>query len=88
MKVIKINAIWCSGCLIMNKVWNNIQKEKNVETIELDYDMDEEEVAKYNIGNILPVFIFMDNNDQELLRVIGEKKESEMLDIINELGGK
>ncbi len=88
MKVIKVNAIWCSGCLVMNKVWNNIQKVKPIETIELDYDMDIEEVSKYNIGNILPVFIFMDNNDKELLRVIGEKKEEEMINIINELGGK
>ena len=88
MKVIKVNAIWCSGCLVMNKVWNNIQKVKPIETIELDYDMDIEEVSKYNIGNILPVFIFMYNNDKELLRVIGEKKEEEMINIINELGGK
>ena len=52
MKVVKINAIWCSGCLIMNKVWNNILKKYNIETIELDYDMDEEEVEKYNPGKI------------------------------------
>ena len=21
MRVVKINAIWCSGCLVMNKIW-------------------------------------------------------------------
>ena len=79
MKVVKINAIWCSGCLIMNKVWNNIIKKYNIETIELDYDMDEEEVEKYNPGKILPVFIVF-NDDKEVLRIIGEVKEDEMIE--------
>lgn len=85
MKVIKINAVWCSGCLIMNKVWNNILKNNDIETISLDYDMDEDEVEKYDVGNILPVFIFI-KNDTEVLRVVGEKKEQEMQDIINSIG--
>ena len=24
MKIIKIGAIWCPGCLVMKKVWKNI----------------------------------------------------------------
>lgn len=84
MKVIKINAIWCSGCLIMNKIWNNILKTKDIETINLDYDIDYEEVEKYQVGNILPVFIFY-KDDVEIKRVIGEKTEQEMLKIIEEL---
>lgn len=84
LKVIKINAVWCSACLYMNKVWNNILKEKNIETINLDYDMDSEEIKKYNPGIILPVFIFIKDNN-EVKRVAGEKKEIEMLKIIEEL---
>ena len=85
MKVVKINAVWCSGCLIMNKVWNNILKIKEIETINLDYDMDEEEVKKYNVGDILPVFIFY-KNDEEVVRVVGEKSEAQLLKIIEEIG--
>lgn len=85
MKVVKITAIWCSGCLIMNKVWNNILKNKEIETIALDLDMNEEEVNQYNPGDILPVFIFY-KNDIEIKRVIGEHSEAEMLKIIDELG--
>lgn len=85
MKVIKITALWCSGCLIMNKVWNQVLEQKQIETINLDYDMDEDEVAKYNPGKILPVFIF-EKNGKEIKRVIGEKTVDEMLNIINELG--
>ncbi len=84
MKVIKINAIWCSGCLVMNKIWNNILKTTNIETINLDYDMDNELVKTYNVGNILPVFIFYEN-DVEIKRIVGEKTEKEMLAIIEEI---
>ncbi len=85
MKVIKITAIWCSGCLIMNKVWNNVLKENNIETVSLDIDIDEDEVNKYNPGIVLPVFIFF-KNDKEIKRVVGEHSEKEMLTIISELG--
>lgn len=84
MRVVKINAIWCSGCLIMNKVWNNILKKYDIETINLDYDMDEEEVEKYNVGNILPVFIFF-NGEKEVLRVTGEVSENDMINKIKEV---
>lgn len=84
MRVVKINAVWCSGCLIMNKIWNKITKEYPIETLSLDYDMDEEEVLSYSPGNILPVFIFY-SNDKEVRRVIGEKSEKEMTEIVEEL---
>ena len=49
MRVVKINAIWCSGCLVMNKIWKNITNKYEIETLNLDYDMDEDEVSKYNV---------------------------------------
>lgn len=85
MKVVKINAVWCSGCLVMNKIWKNILKFKDIETINLDYDMDEDEVKKYNVGDILPVFIFY-KDDEEVIRVVGEKSEEQLLKIIEEIG--
>lgn len=78
MKVVKIGAIWCSGCLVMNKVWKKVNEKFLFDIIELDYDMDEEEVFKYNPGNILPVFIFFEK-DKELFRIVGEIKESEFI---------
>lgn len=84
MKVIKIGAVWCPGCLIMKKVWNNIIKDySNLEIINLDYDMDSEEVSKYNPGKVLPVVIFLDDNDQELERLIGEQKEETLREKID-----
>lgn len=87
MKIIKIGAIWCPGCLVMKKIWKNIEKENELNIKELDYDIDKEEVEKYNIGNILPVIIFFNDNEQELERLIGEQKEEKILEIINKYRG-
>ena len=84
MKVVKINAIWCSGCLIMNNVWNKILKNYDIETVTLDYDVDEEEVKNYDVGKILPVFIFY-KDDKEVKRIIGEVSYNEMENVVKEL---
>ncbi len=77
MKIIKISAIWCPGCLVMKKIWKNILEDyPNLEIEELDYDMDNELVNKYNPGKILPVHIFLNDDNQELERLIGEQKET------------
>ena len=85
MKVIKINAIWCSACIIMNKVWDRVNSKYHLETISLDYDFDSSEVEKYNPGNVIPIFIFIDD-DKELFRITGEHKDNEMIDLIEKLG--
>lgn len=77
MKIIKIGAVWCPGCLVMKKVWNNIMKDYPDLNIEnLDYDFDSEEVSKYNPGKVLPVVIFQDDDNNELERLVGEQKEN------------
>ncbi len=86
MKIIKIGAMWCPACIIMNKFWNKIKEEfKNIEFIDYDLDIDEEQVKSYNVGNILPVIIAM-NNDIEQSRLIGEKNEKEVLEFIRKIG--
>lgn len=84
MKVVKITALWCSACLIMNKRWDEVLKEKEIETISLDLDMDEEEVTNYQVGDVLPVFIFY-KGDREVKRIVGEKTTREILAIIKEV---
>lgn len=85
MKIVKISAIWCGGCLVMNKIWENLKKNyPNINFVTYDYDMDEEEVKKYNVGDILPVFIFY-KDDMEVKRINGEVKENVLIDVIEEL---
>ena len=81
MKVIKITALWCSSCLIMNNRWNEILKERNVETVSLDYDFDD--IEKYNVGDILPVFIFL-KDDKEIKRLVGEHSVKELKNVMGE----
>ena len=78
MRVVKIGAVWCNGCLVMNNVWNKVLKVKDIDCKSLDIDMDEEEVKDYNVGDTLPVFIFYKDN-KEIKRVIGEKSYDEMI---------
>ena len=85
MKIIIINAMWCPGCLISKSIWNEIKlMYPNIEYINYDYDLDEEDIIKYNIGDIVPVVIFEKNNI-EIKRVIGEKSKKEILDIMEKI---
>ena len=84
MKIVKIGAIWCPGCLVMKKIWKNIENNYNdLEIEELDYDMDSLEVGKYNPGKVLPVVIFMSSDGLELERLVGEQKEETLRETIN-----
>ena len=76
MKVIKIGAVWCPGCLVMRKTWKNIINDyPNIEIKELDYDMDHSEVMTYYLDNLLPVAIFINDENIELSRIVGEVSE-------------
>jgi len=86
MKVIKIGAVWCSGCLVMKPRWLKIEKENPwLKTEYLDFDEDEEKVKKFNIqSERLPVFIFLNKKGEEILRLEGERSEKELTRIILE----
>ena len=51
MKVLKFNAIWCSACLVMKKIFKHVENmHPELEFINYDYDMDEDLVEKYNMN--------------------------------------
>ena len=85
MKIIRINALWCPACLISKNAWKEIEKKyPNLEYIDYDYDMDENIVQKYNVKDILPVVIVM-QNEKELKRIIGEKNKQELLNELKDV---
>lgn len=88
MKVIKISASWCMSCIIMNETMKNVESKHklNYTTIKLDYDIDKEEIDKYNIGKLLPVYIKIDNNDKEIDRLSGEHSEKELTEFLSNGG--
>lgn len=88
MKIIRINAMWCPGCLISKGIWKEIEKEfPNNEYIDYDYDLDEEKIEKYNIKDLVPVVI-IEKDNQEITRIEGEKTKKEILDVIRSLSWK
>lgn len=84
MKLIKVSAIWCPACLVMNNRLNKILKNYDIELVEYDYDIDTNEIEKYNIGKILPVLIF-ENNNKEIKRLIGEISEKDLIKEISDI---
>lgn len=86
MKIIKIGAIWCPSCIIVNKYFKKLKNEyDNIEFIDLDIDIDEEEISKYNIGTTLPVIILKNDKDEEVKRVVGEVEEQILINEIDNL---
>lgn len=83
MKVVRISAIWCPSCLLMKEIWKSVESTyNNFEYIDYDYDMDYDKIEEYDVGNILPVFILLDDNDKEIKRIIGEHTKQEMLEFM------
>lgn len=85
MKVIKIGAVWCSGCLIMNNIWNKVIKQYSFDYLELDLDMDEEVVENYGTFDVLPTFIVLDG-EREITRFSGEFSFDDFIDKLKEIG--
>lgn len=77
-EIIVISAVWCPSCLILKKAIKNIHKEYDLDFKMLDYDLDEDEVSKYNVGDKLPVMIYGDR------RLIGEKSYEEIISFLRE----
>ena len=82
MKIIKIGAMWCPACLIMNKRLKKIEINYDIEIINYDYDLDEDIVSKYNVCDVLPELIFVDEKEEEIKRLIGEQTINDIVSII------
>jgi thiol-disulfide isomerase/thioredoxin len=87
MKVIKIGAVWCSGCIVMKPRWAEVEKAQPwLKTKYLDFDEDKQKLKKYKAENEekLPVFIFLDKKGKEFLRLRGEPTVKKLLEIVLE----
>ena len=82
MKIVMINAIWCSGCIVMKKVWKKVLENYNLDITYLDYDFDD--ISTYNVGNILPVAIIY-KDGIEINRIIGENTYEEVVRVLEAL---
>jgi thiol-disulfide isomerase/thioredoxin len=85
MKVLKFGAVWCPGCLVMRPRWQEIEKENPWLATEY-YDIDDspEMAAKYSITKDIPVFVFLDKDGTEILRLKGEVDKDKLVAAVNE----
>ncbi|MFV0250125.1 MAG: thioredoxin domain-containing protein [Bacilli bacterium] len=85
MKIIRVSAVWCVSCIVSHKMWLELkEKYPDFEFLDYDYDLDLDQIEKYQIGTIIPVIIFL-KNDNEILRITGEKNKTEFFKIIEEV---
>lgn len=86
MKVVKIGAIWCAGCIVMKPIWRDIESENPwLETTSYDIDDDEEKLQPYGNLQKLPLFIFFGKDDREVARFHGEISRNDFLKKIESL---
>ncbi|NCU37572.1 thioredoxin [Candidatus Saccharibacteria bacterium] len=89
MKVIKVGAVWCSGCAVMKPRWQQIEQENPwLQTEFYDYDESPEVMAQYSIDENLPVAIFVDEQGNEITRRNGEVSKDELVETIQALRDK
>ena len=88
MKLVKISAMWCMSCIVMNNLLDNVLSKYKVlfDIEDLDYDVDFTLVSKYNVSSVLPVYILMDSSG-EIDRLVGEVSESQLISFLKDNGG-
>ena len=81
IKLVRISAIWCSSCILTKKDWDEIKQDYTYE--EYDYDIDEDKIVKFNVGNTLPVIIVF-KDGVEINRIVGEKTKEQILEVLGD----
>jgi hypothetical protein len=84
MKILKFGAVWCRECLVMRPLWEEIEKEiPELVTEYYDVDDDPGKVKEYN-ANYAPLFIFLDKEGREILRLRGAQSKDDLMRVIKE----
>ncbi len=88
MKLVKISAMWCMSCIIMNNLLDDVLSKYNVlfDIEDIDYDMDSSLISLYDVGSVLPVYILMDSS-LEVARLVGEVSDSRLISFLKDNGG-
>ncbi len=84
MKVLKFGAIWCTECLVMKPMWKEIEESiPDLKTEYFDADENAEMLKKYEIKEI-PVFVFLDKDDKEFMRLEGVQNKEDLISAVKE----
>jgi len=84
MKVLKFGAVWCKDCLVMKPMWSDIEEEiSDLKTEYFDADENPEKLKEYGVDDI-PVFIFLDKDGKEFLRLRGVQNKEDLIKTVKE----
>lgn len=83
-KAMLVTALWCPSCLLMRPRYQYVLNYYGIDYEELDFDMDSEKYAPYQIGDTIPIFILLEDQ-QEVLRIIGEKSMADLMKMIKDV---
>ena len=84
MKVLKFGAIWCTECLVMKPMWQDIEASMpELKSEYFDADENPDVLKKYDIKD-LPVFVFLDKDEKEILRLRGVQNKDKLIETIKE----
>ncbi len=82
MKVIRIEEVWCSSCLIMKSRIQELLRDKKIEWVSMNYDESLKVRQKYHIEeDILPIYVREDTSSI----LVGEKSKKEILKFFEEI---
>lgn len=84
MRVLKFGAVWCAECLVMRPMWQEIEKDiPELKTEYFDADNNSEKLKEYGVTDI-PVFIFLDKEGKEFLRLKGIQNKTDLIKIVKD----
>ena len=87
-KVIKLGASWCGPCHVLEPVFNKISKMDafngiEFKSLDIEYDEGNEMADKYKVRNV-PTIIMLDENNNEIKKVVGALPENQLVQILTE----
>jgi thioredoxin 1 len=80
MKIIRFTASWCGPCKMLSKTLENL--ETNIPIDVVDIDVYPEVALEYGIRGV-PTLVLLDEHNQTLRKLVGNKPLNELKEWIN-----